>query len=293
MLCKRPFMLGVVPCGCGQCLPCLINRRRIWSHRILLESYKHFDSCFVTLTYDDEHCPKDGSLVKEDYQLWLKRLRKVLSPKKIRFFLSGEYGEESGRPHFHVALFGVDRFVAGGDDGCSGVVRDTWKLGFTYVGELTYESAQYIAGYVTKKLGFGKNGTKLKGRVSEFSRMSLRPGIGRPAVVNVADVLQKHSGFWSIAREGDVPCSLRHGGRLLPLGRYLRRELRGELGLSKDTPKVAQEAYGKEMRKVCEDALLSSENRHKSLGKIIVDMNKQKCLNMEAKFKIKESRKTL
>lgn len=47
-------MIGVMPCPCGKCIPCLINRKRLWKHRLILESYCHDKSAFVTLTYNDD-----------------------------------------------------------------------------------------------------------------------------------------------------------------------------------------------------------------------------------------------
>lgn len=289
MLCRKPYMVdGVFPAGCMKCLPCRINRRREWSHRILLESFKHGDSCFVTLTYDESSCP--ASIVKSHYQNWLKRLRKVLSPQKIRFFIAGEYGEESGRPHFHAAIFGLSSIVAGGVDGCEGVVKQCWPYGFTFVGTLTWDSAQYIAGYLTKKAVDDEQS------VRAFSRMSLRPGIGRLAVSDIAKSLSSSAGQGFIQSNGDVPSALRHGRKMLPLGRYLRRELRGELGLSKDTPEVfkAMQALRQadEAREV-RSALYKAGHKGWQVSQIVLDTYNQKINNMESRFKVRDSKRKL
>lgn len=291
MICKQPYMIGVQPCPCGRCLPCLINRRRVWSHRMVLESYKHGDSCWATLTYDEEHLPKDGSLDVRHYQLWLKKLRKRMEPEKLRFFLCGEYGDESNRPHYHVALFGLNSYVAGGADGTGGIVKDTWEHGFTFVGELTWESAQYIAGYVTKKMT-SKEDPRLEGRHPEFARMSLRPGIGAHAMADVGKVMLGPSGLRGLVN-GDVPHTLMHGMRKLPLGRYLRRRLRANVGKSEDVPDEAKKAFGLEMRVMFEDALKDPENTSKGLAKILVDKDLQKLRNVDARFRIFDSKKTL
>lgn len=50
-------------------------------------------------------------LRKRDVQLFLKRLRKYLDKyegQKIRYFVTGEYGPESFRPHFHILLYVYD-----------------------------------------------------------------------------------------------------------------------------------------------------------------------------------------
>ena len=96
-----------MPVGCGQCLPCRINKRREWTFRLELEASLHEHNSFVTLTYADQFLPEDGSVNPRHTQLWLKRLRKVLDPRKVRFFLCGEYGDQTFRPHYHACLFGV------------------------------------------------------------------------------------------------------------------------------------------------------------------------------------------
>jgi len=173
-------MVGSVPAGCGQCMPCRINRRRLWTHRMMLESYKHAENSFLTLTYDDEHLPARGSLDPSHTQKWLKRFRKAIAPRKVRFYLVGEYGDQSQRPHYHAALFGVgpDGIVVN-NEYCSvpDIVSRTWGKGHVMLGSLTSASAQYICGYVTKKMT-SKFDPRLNGRYPEFARMSRRPGIG-------------------------------------------------------------------------------------------------------------------
>lgn len=297
MLCKRPYMLGSLECPCGGCLSCRINRRRVWAHRILLESFKHGDSSFVTLTYNDQHVP--DLLVKEHYQNWLKRLRKSLFPRKIRYFLAGEYGELTGRPHFHAALFGLDRFTAGGVDGTSGIVQSSWykdrsdqsSFGFTSVGTLTWESAQYVAGYLTKKVVSSENS------VREFSRMSLRPGIGAWAMDDVGRAISCDSGLDSLVQAGDVPSVLSHGKRMLPLGRYLRRRLRGYLGFaSKDTPKEVCRmlVMQKDAEKTALRQIFSTPDRRPwEVEKILRDTRSQKILNLESRFLIRDQKRSL
>lgn len=302
MLCKRPYMMGSMECPCGGCLPCRIDRRRVWAHRIVLESLKHGDNCFATLTYDDAHVPE--TLRKSDYQNWLKRLRKAISPSKIRFFVAGEYGELTGRPHYHAAIFGLPSVVAGGVDGRGGVVQSSWivgrdihgrmdrtSLGFTHVGELTWESAQYIAGYLTKKVASDEKS------IREFARMSLRPGIGASAMGDVGRSLSSEAGLDWVAVNGDVPAVLRHGKRLLPLGRYLRRRLRGELGFgSLDTPPEAVRMYG--LQKAAEKAEARAALYKTGLAawdveKIMIDTRSQKSKNLEARFRILDQKRSL
>jgi len=237
MLCKKPFTKGATSHGCGQCMPCRIKRRRIWTHRMMLEAAVHPASSFITLTYNDQNNP--GTLVPSHLQLWLKRIRKGYGAP-LRFYGVGEYGDITERPHYHVALFGHDpkHHYA---------VERTWDYGYSYTGELTLHSAQYIAGYVTKKLT-ATNDPRLNGRYPEFARMSLRPGIGAPGLSQVAAALQNKHGWDEITRTADVPGMLRHGGRTMPLGRYMRLRLRQEMNFTELTQ--SEEAAFKAQQKM-------------------------------------------
>jgi hypothetical protein len=191
---------------------------------MMLESFKHEEYCFVTLTYSNEFYPPDGSLRPKDAQLWLKRLRKAVHPVSFRFFLVGEYGDETGRAHYHAILFGLGESAAS-------IVQQTWGKGNTLTGSFTHDSAQYVAGYTIKKMT-GKDDERLDGRHPEFARMSLRPGIGAKAMEDVARSLTSQHGVKALIENQDVPTTLRHGSKLMPLGRYLTRRLRNESGLS-------------------------------------------------------------
>lgn len=290
MLCRKPFMLGVMPCGCGQCMPCRINRRRLWTSRLLMESVKAVGSCFVTLTYGQENMPEGASLVPKECQDWLKRIRMAVDPVRLRYFLVGEYGDQTDRPHYHAALFGIDALGAGGDDGRGGVVRETWGKGHTFVGELTPESAGYVAGYVTKKMTKKDDG-RLNGRFPEFARMSLRPGIGAGAMEDFAVALRSSAGDLFVNENGDVPSSYRSGRSFMPLGRYLRRVLRKKLGGSGDAPSEAVKKYSLALRVLYEsEAALSPE---KSLRQIYLKKYGQEMTNREVRAKIGFARRVL
>lgn len=155
---------------------------------------------FLTLTYDDGHMPAHGHLVPRHLQLFLKRLRRVhlkcLSDgvSGLRFFGSGEYGESSGRPHYHILLFNCgfgDAEQVGKDLFSSPLVSDLWPYGDHKFGEVTGAAANYVAQYSMKKLGSrlhcDADGVE---RPSPFLRMSRRPGIGRRFVDRYASDLE-------------------------------------------------------------------------------------------------------
>lgn len=146
------------PVKCGQCIECRLAYSREWAIRITHEQQMHKVSCMLNLTYDDDHLPEYGQLWKEDLQRFFKRLRKA--GFKFRYVASGEYGETSRRPHFHIALFGVDfdsdrvvfgRSGSGDRTFTSGTVSKLWPYGHHLIGALNFESAAYIARYILKK----------------------------------------------------------------------------------------------------------------------------------------------
>lgn len=274
----------------------------------MLESNLHADNSFVTLTYSDEHLPLTKStsstldsgkqfpslptLDPRDLQNWLKRLRRAIAPSKIRYYGCGEYGDETFRPHYHIALFGFPQCRFGGSrytsykrNCCSScdLVRDTWAKGQVYLGDLNTSSAQYIAGYVTKKLT-RKSDPKLLGRHPEFGRMSLKPGIGADFMDEVASTL-----LGLTMELEDVPTQLQHGSRKLPLGRYLRRKLRPLVGLDEATPESTIQAVQEALRPVRQAAF---DNSRSFKAEVIKDAN-QKVLNQEARSKIFKQRRTL
>lgn len=230
MRCTKPFVSGRVAFGCGQCMPCRFNRRRTWAFRIMLESSLHSLSSCITLTYREAPLSLDPSHL----QLWLKRVRKASEPHKLRYFACGEYGDESGRPHFHVCLFGYSPCQGGavikGECQCNpcSVVRKTWGYGHVMVRPLDHFGAQYVAGYVVKKMTSARDARLSEGQYPEFARMSLHPGIGADALWDVASEMMR------AGQSGELPSSLYVGKQLQPLGRYLRLQLSKRLGHSEE-----------------------------------------------------------
>lgn len=176
---------------CGQCVRCRLERSRQWAVRCVHETQMHEHSVFLTLTYDDDHLPGDWSLRYSDFQKFCKRLRYKKGP--FRFYMCGEYGEENKRPHFHALIFGhffADRYPwrlsgAGFQLYRSAELEDLWTLGSVEIGDVTFESAAYVARYCVSALtNVGKEWIldpdtgELYERVREFTRMSLKPGIG-------------------------------------------------------------------------------------------------------------------
>lgn len=181
--------------ACGQCRGCRLRRTRDWAIRATHEAQMHDKNSFVTLTYDDDHLPHDQGLVVKHWQDFAKRLRKKMGP--FRYLHCGEYSDEKRRPHYHACLFGQnfehDRVPLGNQTGhklhLSPTLQQLWPYGFHSIGELTFDSAAYVAAYCFKKINAGtaeQRNTRLDPTTGEtwtvqgeYATMSRRPGLGR------------------------------------------------------------------------------------------------------------------
>ena len=181
--------------ACGQCIGCRLERSRQWAVRCMHEIHMYEKNCFITLTYDEEHLPKDYSLDMRHFQLFMKRLRKKHG-NGIRFFHCGEYGDAKERPHYHAILFNFDfddrklwKLSNGVPVYTSESLEKLWGKGFCTVGAATFQSAAYVARYVLKKRT-GPGSARYYERMDpetgeifelkpEYVTMSRRPGIGK------------------------------------------------------------------------------------------------------------------
>lgn len=202
---------------CGKCIGCRLAYSREWANRMLLEAKYHDESWFVTLTYDDKHLPSSyympdeetGELIhspihtldKKDPQLFMKRLRKN-SGQDLRVYYVGEYGDQNHRPHYHMIIFGlhltdiysIKKNKKGNDLYYSHLLDKCWKKGIINASEFNWDTAAYVARYVTKKLK-GPSGRKIYDYFNiepPFARMSNRPGIGHQYYEDNADYFYKY-----------------------------------------------------------------------------------------------------
>jgi hypothetical protein len=167
------------------------------------------ENCFITLTYNNENLPKDRNIEKKELQKFFKRLRNHTGKEGIRYYACGEYGDQKGRPHYHACIFNYDfpdkELLRGGQLKrsqnhfsknnqintlyTSPTLSRIWTKGFHTIGEVSFESAGYVARYVTKKItgpmaenyykrDYLEEGSKK--RTPEFALMSRMPGIGLP-----------------------------------------------------------------------------------------------------------------
>jgi hypothetical protein len=164
---------------CGQCTGCRLKRSQEWALRCIHEASLHSKNCFVTLTYNQENLPRNGSLNPKDFVNFMKRLRIDQVPKNpfdkekesyshedfrlkngIRFYQAGEYGDNNNRPHHHAILFnycpddmvGIPCSKTNKEIFFSPYLEKIWGKGFVNVGEVNIKSAGYVARYCMKKI---------------------------------------------------------------------------------------------------------------------------------------------
>lgn len=186
---------------CGQCVGCRLERSRQWAIRCHHEASLHKENCFITLTYNEQNVPDDYSLSVRVFQLFMKRLRKKY-PHKIRFYACGEYGDRLGRPHYHACLFGHQfpdlKLWKRGRDPLyrSGELEELWPYGYSSIGQVTFNSAAYVARYIMKKVNgpradehysFVDEDGVIHQRRPEFTIMSRKPGVGAAWLHKYAD----------------------------------------------------------------------------------------------------------
>lgn len=192
---------------CGRCPPCLKRRVNEWVFRLQEEDKVSSCSHFVTLTYDPLYVPVSGNrfmtLDKQDCQYFFKRLRKLISKDKrytgvkLRYYLAGEYGTESDRPHYHIILFNLPDVVDYGEFTDykgkvrrilrSDLLKAAWvqrspkrigylePLGTIDIGEVSGASIAYTCKYISKPKripAFARDD-----RMREFSLMSKGLGL--------------------------------------------------------------------------------------------------------------------
>jgi len=258
---------------------------------MMMEATTHKESAFLTLTYSQENLPLAGSgtptLKREHATLFLKRLRKRLEPHRIRYFLVGEYGEQTQRPHYHAAIFGLQGSaltamrvpIRNSSSIAERIVLDAWGLGHTQTGILAKESMEYIAGYVVKKMTKWDD-PRLGDREPEFSLKSNSLGSGM-----IEDIASELLGQ-DLTRMPDVPSVIRISGKLWPIGQTLKRRLRTRIGRPANTPEGVVAA---DMAAVREFAF----NNSLSLKDVLRELHQGDADALVGRDEIRRARKTL
>lgn len=303
MLCAHPFMrdphgnikwwksldederLRMTPFPCGKCLPCKINKSRIWKFRNILEEMYTPFSYFITLTYNDERIPKSNgkyNLEPSHLQSYFKRLRRN-TDISFRYFSVGEYGNDGDRdwnPHYHILLYSQESLS-------EEQIEKAWSIhgvsnGFIKVGTVEKGSISYVVGYVIKKLT-GKEDPRLNGRRPEFMLSSRKDGgIGAPAIRKIGTELKSNPHY----SERQIMQSLQIAGKNYPLGGYLTKKLAEVLETPEEDLKRRLYDYQTEL-------LFDYYDHSGGYYTNIVGAKEQDRLNQKTKYKIFGSRRKL
>jgi len=212
--------------NCGKCVWCKLQRAKEWSVRMLCE-YADFkgNGMFLTLTYDDKksNAPFYNTLVKKDFQLFIKRLRKKY--KNLKYLMCGEYGEKNYRPHYHCILLGVNLRD-------KNIVNEAWNLGKCYFGYVEEKSIMYCVKYLLK--GYNKESQAfldLKNPIHEKPYMDMSKGLGKQYALMNEERLKKEMSIVTV------------NGTKRSLPRYYRKKLNI---IYDDYAKIFEEANKKE-----------------------------------------------
>lgn len=169
---------------CGKCGSCRQNNVADWTFRLVQESKQAVTAWWICLTYADpflvyniesrlpELCKDHLKKFMRDlrnYQarkVWIRKGKKLVKTKlKIRFYAVGEYGEDFGRPHFHLVLWNAERQTIN-------YLNQIWYRGLIDVDLLDIGGLPYMCKYHLNPL------PDHDVRVKPFARMSRKPGIG-------------------------------------------------------------------------------------------------------------------
>lgn len=302
---------AAIEAPCGQCNPCRITKRQEWVFRIMIELRENKFAYFVTLTYNPEHLPDKGTLVKRHLQLFWKKLRER-HDSKIRYIAVGEYGDKSDRPHYHAIIF-TDSEIYLGDGHKSfdteSIIFRSWNEGVDSLGHVytvpilaandALRIGGYIAGYTVKKFNtvkrmnldyYVENGKNIyfcplpkDERIPEFFVSSRRPGIGLSSTV-VNDLVGKYYDYGLARNITDLGISgtkgvhaFRLNGKIFPVGRTLRKKIIDMCGGDKRT---------QNQKNVRMDNKIKFRAR---LGHLEIEQEKQKISGIKASKLVKQA----
>lgn len=205
----------IIPCK--KCKICRIAYANEWATRCYCELVTNPNAIFVTLSYNNENLPKNKygkqTLRKQDITDFKKRLRQHLYRKtgnriKIKTFECGEYGEKKGRPHYHMIIWGYrpeDMKIRKLNKQqqplyTSEEIEKLWGKGFTIIGNVSYESASYVARYTQKKIN--EIDKRNKGREQSYINMSRSDGVGLQFWQSQNASIKKNKGIYIPTRKG-------------------------------------------------------------------------------------------
>lgn len=262
MKCPKPIDLNGKKVGCGQCLPCRINKQREKAGVVMAEFASQLDrSSFITLTYDNDHLPLNGSLSRSELTNFIQSLRNNRHyTANIRYFGCGEYGDQNDRPHYHVIMFGAcpHKYEA--------LFHEVWGKGHTKTQELDKGLALYCCKYTLKKLT-KRGDERLDGKHPEFFSNSRRPILGYQTLNKIEDMYYSRTGAAALAKYKDISPVFRYQGDKYPLPNSWMTHLRTQLNVVAQPKPLEWELPYEQIQKEIKQANQRSEKawrRYKS-----------------------------
>lgn len=215
-MCVTPIRIKVKGSGnkyrivpCAKCPKCKQRHVDGWVLRIMQQDKLHKKSVFLTLTYNNESVPITAkgfmSLQKQDFQKFVKRLRKRTGCKTIKYYACGEYGTNTWRPHYHAIMFDVSH-----ED-----IAACWTLGNIDVRQVNSNTIAYTLKYVSKEARVPLHAND--DRKPEFSLMSKNMGL---------NYLSPQMVKWH--KENEASYVVLEGGYTKSLPRYYRDKIFSE-----------------------------------------------------------------
>lgn len=177
MKCYKPILIKpngykdyiLVPCR--KCFGCQEERKLENSIRYIHEISKYDndkrDNLMILNTYAPEYC-LDYQLHKEHLKAYIKRIREYIKyhyNEKLVYCASGEYGDLTSRPHYHIAM-NIPKSYKLLD-----YIEKSWKYGMSSIKhDINFGSMFYVNGYVDKKIS--QRLKRRDGRNGEFHSFS-------------------------------------------------------------------------------------------------------------------------
>jgi len=175
-----PFQLP-----CGKCISCRLIQAREKAIRCVHEASTHQKNSFITLTYSDNNLESER-LIYAHAQKFMRDLRYAYPENPIPAVITGEYGSQNKRPHFHLLLFGFDpgdtilykKNKQGDQLFTSSKLDEIWKKNDpssapTLVGPINLSTAGYVCRYQLKKLEHKSEATQYQPIVRYSSKYAI------------------------------------------------------------------------------------------------------------------------
>ncbi len=124
----------------------------------------------------------------------------------LKYYMVGEYGGQTERPHYHSILFNLPTFYRNNES----YIQKIWSHGQIQIDEVTPASIAYVCGYVNKLKHFNNLGEN-DDRQKEFTRVSKGMGLNYLTPNRIKSMQKKLNPFLTI-----------EDGKKIPLPRYYK-----------------------------------------------------------------------